>query len=64
MKITVTSYADSDEDCRRDTYVTVVNGKEYLLAPCALAGFDTYDEIEQRARNLFGENVEVVYSFK
>lgn len=63
MKITVTSYDDSDEDCRRETYVTIVDGKEYCLAACALAGFDTYDAIERKARVIFGKDVLVEYKF-
>ena len=63
MKITVTSYDDSDDDCKRDTYVTVVDGEEHCLAPCALGNEFTYREIETRARELFGEDVEIEYKF-
>jgi len=61
MKITVTSYDDSEPDCKRDTYITVVDGKEHLLAPCALGSYWTHLEILERARELFGEDVEVEY---
>jgi len=61
-KITVTSYDDSEPDCKRDTYVTMVDGKEYCLAACALGGEDTYREIEELARKLFGDDVEIDYS--
>ena len=61
MKITVTSYDDSEPDCKRDTYITVVDGKEILLAPCALGSYYTYLEIVERAKELFGNDVEIVW---
>jgi hypothetical protein len=59
MKITVTRYWDGDDDCNRYTYVTKVNGKEHCLAPCALSGGLVESEIEERARKLFGADVEI-----
>lgn len=63
MKIKVQSYDDSEEDCRRETFYTVVDGKEYLLAPCALPSSEyTFREIEEKARELFGADVEITYA--
>lgn len=62
MKITVTSYDDSEPDCKRDTYITVVDGVEHCLAPCALNSRWTFEGIEERARELFGDDVEVEYN--
>lgn len=59
MQIKVLSYDDSEEDCRRETYYTVVDGKEVLLAPCALGSYYTFLEIQANARKLFGDDVEL-----
>jgi len=63
MKITVTRYDDSEPDCTRHTYTTVVDGKEYCLAACALGSEYTFRDIEETARELFGSDVEIEYSF-
>jgi len=62
MKITVNSYDDSDDDCRRDTFYTVVDGKEYCLAPCALGTYRNWLEIQEEAKRLFGEDVEIEFA--
>lgn len=62
MKIIVTSYDDSEPDCKRDTFVTMVDGKEYVLAPCALGSYYTHLEIVERAKSLFGKDVEIEYT--
>ena len=59
MKIKVQSYDDSEEDCRRETYYTVVDGREHVLAGCALGSYYTFLEIQENARRLFGEDVEI-----
>lgn len=59
MKINVLSYDDSDSDCRRETYYTMVDGKEILLAPCALGSYYTFLEIQETARKIFGADVEL-----
>jgi len=59
MKIKVLSYDDSEDDCRRETYYTLVNGREVLLAPCALGSYYTFLEIQEKARSLFGADVEL-----
>lgn len=59
MKINVLSYDDSEEDCRRETYYTMVDGKEILLAPCALGSYYTFLEIQKEARKIFGADVEL-----
>lgn len=62
MKITVQSYDDSEPDCRRRTFYTTVKGKEIVLAPCALEHSRfTREEIEAKARGLFGPEVEIEY---
>ena len=60
MKVIVTWIDDSETHCRRTTYVTMVDGKEYVLAPSALSGPHTDREIVERAQALFGADVEVV----
>lgn len=59
MKINILSYDDSEEDCRRETYYTMVDGKEVLLAPCALGSYYTFLEIQETARKIFGADVEL-----
>lgn len=59
MKIKVKSYDDSEEDCRRTTYYTTHEGKEILLAPCALGSMFTMTEIVDSAQRHFGMNVEI-----
>lgn len=59
MKIIIDSEDDSEEDCKRDTYFTVVEGKRYTLAPCALGSYYTYLEIVATAKKLFGDDVEL-----
>jgi hypothetical protein len=61
MKITVQSHDDSDDDCKRDTYFTIVDGVNHLLAPCALGSWYTHLEIVERAKTLFGDDVEIEY---
>jgi hypothetical protein len=62
MKITVQSHDDSDDDCIRSTFYTIVDGKNHRLAPCALGSKFTYLEIELEAKRLFGADVEIEYS--
>jgi hypothetical protein len=59
MQITITTIDDSDDDCRRTTYETRVDGKLYTLAACSLRG----EGVEERARELFGDDVEIVWEF-
>jgi hypothetical protein len=59
--IVVQSYDDSEEDCKRETYYTVVDGKEYLLAPCSLGSYYTYLEILAEIDKLFGKDVDIVW---
>lgn len=59
MKINVLSYDDSEEDCRRNTYYTMVDGKEVTLAACALGSYYTFLEIQEKARKVFGADVEL-----
>jgi|TARA_Y100000310_G_scaffold271242_1_gene285653 hypothetical protein len=56
---TVAWYDDSDEDCRRTTYVALVDGEEHVLAACAIDSDHTMDEMRQQARELFGADVEL-----
>lgn len=60
MRIVLESYDDSEEDCKRDTFFTVVDGKEHCLAPCSLGSWWTWLEIQEKARQLFGADVEIV----
>ena len=55
--ITLTYLDASEEDCRRTDYVTCVDGKEYLLAPCALGNKFTTKKVEENARKFFGDDV-------
>ena len=59
MKITIQEYDASEEDCKRQDYVTVVDGKEYLLAPSSLGSYYTYLEILAEVEKLFGPGVEI-----
>jgi len=62
MKIKIEGYEDGDDDCSRTTYYTMVDGKEVLLAPCALSGYYTFLEIQTKARKIFGADVELEFS--
>lgn len=59
QKIQVRSYPDGDEDCYRLTYYTLVDGKEKMLAPCAL-GLNEHirAEITANVQKLFGADAE------
>jgi len=48
-----------NDACRRTTYETRVDGKLYTLAACSLRG----EGVEERARELFGDDVEIVWEF-
>lgn len=58
MKIKV-QYQNEPGDEYRTTYYTEVDGKQFVLAPLALGGERTEQEVLSTARKLFGENVEV-----
>ncbi len=60
MKIILHSEDDSDDDCRRDTFFAIVDGKRHYLAACALGTKYTWLEIQERARKIFGQDVEIV----
>lgn len=62
MKIQVYTYDASEPDCRRSDYCCRVDGKEYLLAGSALGSEYTIREIEEKARELFGADVEITYA--
>lgn len=61
MKIQVYTYDASEEDCRRSDYCCRVAGKEYLLAGSALGSEYTLREVEEKARKLFGADVQIEY---
>lgn len=63
MKIQVFERDASEEDCRRVDYCCKVNGQEFLLSPSCLPGSEyAKREVEEKARELFGADVEIVYS--
>lgn len=62
MKIKITFEDASDDDCRRVDYVTVVDGKTHCLSACALGNEYNDREAETRARELFGNDVQISYS--
>ena len=63
MKILVQEIDASDDDCVRYDYVTVVEGKEYLLSPSSLSNSSkTVSEIILSARRYFGADVEIDWS--
>lgn len=55
--ITITYLDASEDDCRRIDYVTYVDGKEFLLAACALGTQFTTDLVTKKAKELFGEDI-------
>lgn len=59
MQIVLDSHDDSEEDCKRDSYFTEVNGKRHYLASCSLGSRWTVQEIILEARKLFGQDVEI-----
>jgi len=62
MQITITFQDASDDDCRRVDYVTVVDGQEHCLSACALGNEYSDREAENRARQLWGNDIEISYS--
>ncbi len=62
MKITIERYWDGDDDCDRYTYFTNIDGREHILAACALSGGLAESKIDERARELFGADVEIRWS--
>lgn len=63
MKIIVQEIDASEPDCLRYDYVTVVDGKEYLLSPCSLPhSAYTVKDIVLSARKYFGQDVEIDWS--
>lgn len=61
MKIQVYSTDASEEDCLRYDYHTEVEGTVHCLTWCSLGTFYTHLEIIERAKALFGDDVEVEY---
>lgn len=59
MKIKVLSHDDSEEDCRRESYYTEATGERVYLSSCALGSYYTFLEIQEKARKLFGADVEL-----
>jgi len=61
MKITIQTRDASDEDCKRDDYYTVVDGREILLASCALPSTYTERDVEAKVRQLFGLDAAIIW---
>jgi len=61
MKIKVTSYKVSDDDCRRYDFVTVVDGVEYNLDSESLGNDIAVQRMTDRAKAMFGHDVELVF---
>lgn len=62
MQVQIEYYDDSEDDCMRTTFVGIdpESGKERLLAPCSLGSYYTYLEIVERAKAIWGEDVELI----
>jgi hypothetical protein len=52
---------ESDDDCRRVDYCVTVDGKEYCLSGSALGNEHNDREATERARELFGPDVELIF---
>jgi len=61
MKLKVTFKDASEPDCRREDWVVIVDGKEHCICPSALGTKDNEIEALERARSLFGPDVELTY---
>jgi len=62
MQITLLSHDDSDDDCKRTAYYVEHEGEQVYLAHAALGTYWTWQEIQERARNKFGDDVEIVFA--